>query len=109
MAASVWIAPAIRKSVSDATLRSTAETIPTDSDCACPNGDPIAATGSPTLHLLAVAERQRPQRQALRIDAQERDVGVRIVAEHARLDAVAVRELDVDLGRAPDRLALARW
>ena len=48
IAASVWIAPEIAKSVSDATERSTAETIPTDSDCACPNGDPIAATGSPT-------------------------------------------------------------
>ena len=48
IAASVWIAPAIAKSVSDATERSTAETIPTDSDCACPNGDPIAATGEPT-------------------------------------------------------------
>ena len=48
MAASVWIAPEIWKSVSEATERSTAETIPTESDCACPNGDPIAATGSPT-------------------------------------------------------------
>ena len=48
IAASVWIAPAIENSVSDATLRSTAETIPTDSDPACPNGDPIAATGCPT-------------------------------------------------------------
>ena len=48
MAASVWIAPAMAKSVNDATARSTADTMPTESDCACPNGEPIAATGSPT-------------------------------------------------------------
>ena len=48
IAASVWIAPGISKLVSDATERSTAETIPTESDCACPNGEPIAATGAPT-------------------------------------------------------------
>ena len=48
IAASVWIAPAIWKSVSERHVAVDAETMPTDSDCACPNGDPIAATGSPT-------------------------------------------------------------
>jgi hypothetical protein len=48
IAASVWIAPEIENCVSEATARSTADTIPTESDCACPNGDPMAATGSPT-------------------------------------------------------------
>ena len=48
IAASVWIAPAIWKSVSDATERLTALTTPTESDCCCPNGEPIAATGWPT-------------------------------------------------------------
>ena len=84
IAASVWIAPEIAKSVSEATERSTAETMPTDSDCACPNGEPIAATGAPTVDLLALAQRQRAQRQALRVDAQQRDVGVRVVPEHLR-------------------------
>ncbi len=48
IAASVWIAPEIWKSVSDSIERSTAETTPTDSDCFSPNGEPIAATGVPT-------------------------------------------------------------
>ena len=48
IAASVWMAPEIWKSVSDWIERSTAETTPTDSDCFSPNGDPMAATGVPT-------------------------------------------------------------
>src|SRR3954462_757122 len=89
IAASVWIAPEIWKSVSEATERSTAETIPTDSDCACPKGEPQAAPGGGAdgrdrpadRDLLAVAQRQRPQGKPLRIYVQQRDVGVRIVAE----------------------------
>ena len=48
IAASVCIAPAIWKPVSPVIERSTAETTPTTSDCASPNGEPIAATGVPT-------------------------------------------------------------
>ncbi len=48
IAASVWIAPAISKPVSDLIERSFADTTPTDSDCGSPNGEPIAATGAPT-------------------------------------------------------------
>ena len=48
IAASVWIAPEMRKLVSDWIERSIAETTPIDSDCCSPNGEPIAATGSPT-------------------------------------------------------------
>ena len=48
IAASVWIAPLIGKPVSASIERLSAETTPTDSDCSSPNGEPIAATGSPT-------------------------------------------------------------
>ena len=48
IAASVWIALSIEKSVSASIVRFLAETTPTESDCCSPNGLPIAATGSPT-------------------------------------------------------------
>ena len=48
IAASVWNAPAMSKLVSESIERSIAEITPTDSDCFSPNGEPIAATGSPT-------------------------------------------------------------
>ena len=48
IAASVWIAPEILKSVSESIARSIAETTPTESDCFSPNGEPMAATGVPT-------------------------------------------------------------
>jgi hypothetical protein len=49
IAASVWIAPGMAKEpLSDWMSRSIAETTPTDSDWRSPNGEPIAATGSPT-------------------------------------------------------------
>jgi hypothetical protein len=49
IAASVWIAPAIENPVSDSIERFNAEITPTESDCGSSNGDPIAATGAPTL------------------------------------------------------------
>ena len=52
MAASVWIAPAIEKPVSDSIERFRAEITPTESDCGSSNGDPMAATGAPTLRSL---------------------------------------------------------
>ena len=107
IAASVWIAPEIWKSVSEPTVAVDRRDDPDRQRLRLPERRPDRGHRLADLHLLAVAERQRPQRQALRIDAQQRDVGVRIVAEHPRLDAVAVRELDVDLAGAPDRLALA--
>ena len=57
IAASVWIAPAISKPVSDLIERSVADTTPTDSDCGSPNGEPIAATGEPTRRSRAVPRR----------------------------------------------------
>ena len=48
IAASVWIAPAVLKPVSDWIERPVAETTPTERDCSSPNGEPIAATGAPT-------------------------------------------------------------
>ena len=85
IAASVWIAPEIWNSVSEPIARSTADTTPTDSDCFSPNGEPIAATGVADLHLAVRAERERPQRQALRVDLDQRDVGVGVVADDLRL------------------------
>ena len=49
MAASVWIAPEIWKAVRPAIERSMAETTPIESDWRSLKGEPIAATGSPTL------------------------------------------------------------
>ena len=57
IAASVWIAPATSKPVSDLIERSVADTTPTDSDCGSPNGEPIAATGEPTRRSRAVPSR----------------------------------------------------
>ena len=54
IAASVWITPGVVKSVAGASIsRFSAATTPVDSDscCASPNGDPIAASGSPTLRV----------------------------------------------------------
>ena len=99
IAASVWIAPEIWNAVSDRDRAVDGETTPTDSDWRSANGEPIAATGVADLDLLGVAERQRPQRQAVGVDLEQRDVGVGVVAADARLDLVAVGELDVDLAR----------
>ena len=87
--------------------RSIAEITPTDSDWRSPNGEPIAATGSPTGDRGVRAERQRPQRQALRVDLEQRHVGVGVLADDLGLDAVAVGELDVDLARLLGVLAVA--
>ncbi len=97
MAASVWIALPIWKAVSDSMLRSSAEITPTDSDCCSPNGLPIAATGSPTLRCLRGAELERSELEPARIDLEQADVGVRVVAHDLRRHAVAVGELDEDL------------
>ncbi len=48
IAASVWTAPEMANAVSDSIERSTAETTPIESDWRSLNGEPIAATGSPT-------------------------------------------------------------
>ena len=77
MAASVWIALPIWKAVSDSMLRSSAEITPTESDCCSPKGLPIAATGSPTA-APPEAEPERRERQAARIDLEERHVGVQV-------------------------------
>ena len=49
IAASVWIASLIEKSVSASIVRFFADTTPTESELSSPNGLPIAATGSPTV------------------------------------------------------------
>ena len=107
IAASVWIAPEMLKLVSDC-------------DRAVDRGDHadrerllLAERGADRRHRLAdldaraLAERQRAQLEALGVDLEQRDVRVRVGADDLGLDLVAVGELDVDLLRAPDRLALA--
>ena len=44
-----------------------------------------------------LAELERHQLEALRVDLDDADVGVRVEADDLRRDLVAVRELDVDL------------
>ena len=66
IAASVWIASLIEKSVSASIVRFLADTTPTESEFSSPNGLPIAATGSPTWTVARVAERQRHEVEALR-------------------------------------------
>ena len=53
IAASVWIAPVIGKSVSDSIVRSMAETTPTDSDCCSPNGRADRRDRRADLHVVA--------------------------------------------------------
>ena len=48
IAASVWIASEMEKSVSASIVRFFADTTPIDSEPCSPNGLPIATTGSPT-------------------------------------------------------------
>src|SRR3954466_10456301 len=108
IAASVWIAPPIWKPVSESIDRLVADTTPTDSDCSSPNGEPIAATGSPTpprpqapdagarrrphRRPRRVAERQRAQLDVAGVDLDEPDVGVGVEAHHLGVHAVAVGE-----------------
>ena len=49
-----------------------------------PNGLPIAATGLADADRVRLAERERRQRQALRVDLQQRDVRVRVDARRSR-------------------------
>ena len=100
IAASVWIAPEIGSSVSDCD-RAVDRRDDADrqrlllAERRADRRDRLA-----DLDARALAERQRPQREALGVDLQQRDVGVRVVADDLRLDLVAVGELDVDLARA---------
>src|SRR3954470_16648300 len=116
IAASVWIAPTVAKPVSDWIERSSAEMTPTDSDWSSPNGLPIAATadraadrahGRADGEIARRAERQRTQRQAGRVDAQERDVGERVEADDAGRHLVVVLEADEELLGLADVRALA--
>ena len=88
----------MRNWVSDSMSRSSAEITPIDSDCSSPNGQPIAATGSPTAQVVRLARaRSGVSVEPLGIDLQQRDVGVQVGADDLRRDAVAVGELDVDV------------
>ena len=55
------------------------------------------------LYRVAVSQLQRVQVEAIRVDLEQRDVGVRVEADDARGHLVAVGELDVDLLRLVDR------
>ena len=72
------------------------EITPTDSDPCSPNGVPSAATGAPTTRSALEPSVSGPEREARWIDAQQRDVGVRIGPDDLRGNLVAVGELHVD-------------
>ena len=79
-------------------VRSSAEITPTDSDWRSPNGLPMAATGCAHDQVVGCC----PARSGVsfrpgRVDLEQRDVGVGVVAHDPRLHAVAVGELHVDL------------
>ena len=59
------------------------------------------------LDLLAGRQLERVQVEPLRVDLQQRDVGVGVEADDVGRDLVAVGELDVDLLRLVDRAAAA--
>ena len=107
IAASVWIAPEIWKLVSDWIERSIAEMTPTDSDCCSPNGEPIAATGSPTSTL---ALSPSGSGRSFSPPGSSRSSAMSAFGSSPTIlagDLVAVGELDEDLARAPPRVALA--
>ena len=107
IAASVWIAPSIWNAVSESIVRSSAEITPTDSDCGSPNGLPIAATGAPTVRWALEPSGSGVSFRPGGVHAQQRDVGVGVVADDLRRHLVAVAELDVDALGALDVRALA--
>ena len=115
IAASVWIALSIWKSVSDCTGRSVAETTPVESEDSWLNGLPIAATGIARDQRAVVAELERLQVEAVGVHLEQGDVGVGVKADDLRRDVVAVGELDVDLvglgpvGAAGPRSRRGRW
>ena len=108
IAASVWIAPDVRKPVSDWMSRSSAEITPTDSERSSPNGEPIAATGAPTTRSSTSASSSglssRPSVSTRSSATSEK--GSRPTMRAG--DLVAGFEVDEDLGRALERAALAR-
>ncbi len=101
--ASVWIAPSIWKAVSDGIERSVAETIPTDSDCSSQERAADRRDRLAGLYRVVVSQLQRVQVEAIRVHLEQRDVGLRVEADDARGDLVAIGELDVDLLRLVDR------
>ena len=103
IAASVWIASRIAVTPFGAWIsRLMAETMPDVTVRSRPNGLPMATTPSPTLTSARGAERDRGQRGGGHLDLEQRDVGRGVGADHAGLDAVVVRERDVDRLRALD-------
>jgi hypothetical protein len=54
------------------------------------------------LHVLGRPERERPQRQAVGVDAQQREVRGRVAADDAGIDGLLVGELDGHLHRPVD-------
>ena len=70
-------------------LRSSAETAFTESDCSSPNRLPIAAAAHPP-GVPRTAELERRQVESLRVDLQEREVGVQVTPHDLRGHAIAV-------------------
>ena len=73
---------------------------PIESDCSSPNGQPMAATGAPTVRRSAWSPAAAAAGQARRVDLQQRDVGEGVEPDDLRGDLVAVLEAHEDLPAA---------
>ncbi len=99
---SVWITLSTEKPLGAVIRRCLAETTPVVSVRSRPNGLPIETVGSPISHRGGVAELERMQVEPLRLDAQQRQVGLLVLAEHAGGHGPPAGEGDADVGGARD-------
>ena len=67
-----------------------------------PNGLPIAITGSPTLTLLEIRELDRVQGGRIRLDLDQGEIGVLVLADHLALEFGAILQGHGDLGGVGD-------
>ena len=89
-AASVWITSSISRPERARSERPSAETTPAVTVDSKPSGLPIATTSWPRRSRLELPSVRRRQGDRC-VDPQQREVGVRIVADHARGEAAAFR------------------
>ena len=106
-AASVWITSSISRPVCDRSERPSAETTPAVTVDSKPSGLPIATTSWPRRSFLESPKRRGRQGHR-RIDAQQREVGVGIVADHARRELAAFGGHQLDARGAADHVAVGQ-
>ena len=101
IAASVWMTSSIAKPLGAVMRRCSADTTPVVSVRSRPNGLPIATVGSPTRTAPESPSVERVELDLLGVDGQHREVGVGVLADHARGDRAMVgeRHADVERGR----------